>query len=470
MATIQRETLAPLHEKIVVQVEEQDYMPAFEKTLKEYRRKAQIPGFRKGMVPASLIRKMYGQALFTEEVIRTAEQQLNRYLEEEKLDIFSQPLWLENEAPQLDLNAPGNYAFAFEIGLRPQFELKLLQPATELQQYVVQVTDQMVDDEMEYLLRRYAARERIEKFEQEDDFVQASFEQVDEQGEVMPDGRKQQLSFLFREIDEAHRAAWAGKQEKESVTAALHEIFSGDSLSYIMNRLGLDQNDPSAASTRFRITLEEIGRLKKPALEAEFFNRVFPEENIQTPEQFRQRVREEVEYYYQEIARERLRNELMEKLIHETEIPLPEAFLRHLIARNQSQPAESVDDQTLHAFLHQLRWTLIAQKLEQQSGVELTQEDILQKANADFIQYFDVYSQKHTPEYINRFTLQLLQNEKTFDKYATEAKNQKLLDWALQQVTIKEVPVSLDEFKAMLEKPSSHHTHQHSHEHEHEHA
>lgn len=470
MATIQRETLAPLHEKIVVRVEEQDYMPAFEKTLKDYRKKAQIPGFRKGMVPVSLIRKMYGQAIFTEEVIRAAEQQLTQYLEQEKLDIFSQPLLLDSEAPQLNVASPGDYAFAFEIGLRPQFQLSLLQPSTELQQYQVQVTDQMVDDEIEYLLRRYATREKIERFEQDDDFVQASFEQVDEQGEVLPDGRKQQLSFLLKEIDPAHKAEWVGKQEKEVVVSALHEMFSGESLTYMLGRLGLDKEDPAAASTRFRITIEEIGRLKKPALEIEFFNRVFPEENIQTPEQFRQRVSEEIAYYYQEIAQERLRNELMEKLIHETDIPLPEAFLRHLIARNQSQPAESVDDETLHAFLHQLRWTLIAQQLEKQSGVEITQEDIVQKAKADFVQYFDVYSQKRTPEYINRFALQLLQNEKTFEKYALEAKNQKLLDWALQQITVKPISVSLDEFKALMEKALPHHTHPHSHEHEHQHA
>jgi len=470
MATIQRETLAPLHEKIVVQVDEQDYMPAFEKTLKDYRRKAQIPGFRKGMVPVSLIRKMYGQALFTEEVVRAAEQQLTQYLEQEKLDIFSQPLLIDSEAPQLNMLNPGSYAFAFEIGLRPKFELQLLQPATELQAYVVQVTDQMVEDEMEYLLRRYAAREKVEKFEQDDDFVQASFEQVDAQGEPLAEGRRQQLSFLLKEVDAARRSDWVGKQEKDTVIAPLNEIFSGERLAYMAGRLGLDQNDASALSTRFRITIEEIGRLNKPALEPEFFNRVFPEENIQTAEEFRQRVREEVVYYYQEIARERLRNELMEKLIHETDIPLPEAFLRHLVARNQSQPAESVSDETLHAFLHQLRWTLIAQQLEQLSGVEITKEDIVQKAKADFIQYFDVYSQKKTPEYINRFTLQLLQNEKTFEKYALEAKNQKLLDWALQQITLKETPVSLDEFKAILEKPFSHHSHQHSHEHEHQHA
>ncbi|MCL6523348.1 MAG: hypothetical protein K6T34_01690 [Thermoflavifilum sp.] len=469
MATIQRETLAPLHEKIVVQIAQEDYMPAFEKTLKEYRKKAQIPGFRKGMVPVSLIRKMYGQAIFTEEVIRMAEQQLNHYLEEQKLDIFSQPLWLEKEAPMLDLDAPAEYVFAFEIGLRPQIELNLLQPGTILEKWTVEVTDQMVADEIEYLLRRYASKENIEQIEQDDDYALALFEQVDANGEPIANGLSRELTLLLREIQEGHRQDWMGKRVNDVLVKTLPEIFSGDSLSFYQDKLGIQKDDTQATSYRFRITLKELGRLKRPALEPTFFHQVFPGEDVETAEAFQQRVREEVEYYYHEIAQERLRTTLMEKLIHETEIPLPEEFLRHLLARNQSANDTTVDDQALSAFLHELRWTLIVRKLEELSGVKVTEEDILRKANADFAQYFNVYSQKKMPEYLNGIALQLLQNEKTYEKYALAARNEKLLDWALTQITVQEVPLSLEDFKARLEQTLSH-QHQHNHEHEHEHA
>ena len=123
MAIVTKENLGLLHEKLTVKLEKTDYLPSFEKALKEYSKKANIPGFRKGMVPAGLIKKMYGPSLFTDEVLRSVDRELISYLQESKVDIFAQPLPLETDLHQLDVNNPIDYSFHFEIGMKPEFNL-----------------------------------------------------------------------------------------------------------------------------------------------------------------------------------------------------------------------------------------------------------------------------------------------------------------------------------------------------------
>src|SRR5580698_8484426 len=143
MATVTRENISLLNDKITVKIAKDDYFPSFEKALREYGKKANIPGFRKGMVPAGLIKKMYGNSVFTDEVLKTVEKELTTYMSAEKLGIFAQPLPLpENDARQIDINNPADYSFAFEVGLKPSFSLADL-PAAKITRLAVEVTPEM---------------------------------------------------------------------------------------------------------------------------------------------------------------------------------------------------------------------------------------------------------------------------------------------------------------------------------------
>ncbi|HNL65360.1 MAG TPA: trigger factor family protein, partial [Ferruginibacter sp.] len=123
MATITRERIGQLHDKLTVKVAKEDYLASFEKKLKEYGRTANIPGFRKGMVPAGMIKKMYGNSIFTDEILRAVEKELYNWLNNERPDIFGQPLPLAGNQQNMDLNNPAEYEFGFEIGLKPEFSL-----------------------------------------------------------------------------------------------------------------------------------------------------------------------------------------------------------------------------------------------------------------------------------------------------------------------------------------------------------
>src|ERR1043166_2414903 len=154
MATVTQQDVAPLHKQLNITISKEDYLPAFEKSLKDYSKKANIPGFRKGMVPAGLIKKMYGNSLFTDEVLRSIDRELVKYLETEKINIFAQPLPDEINLRQLDVNSPSDYHFSFEIGLKPDFKIVDL-GSTKITRYKVDVTDEMINNEIARLQNRY---------------------------------------------------------------------------------------------------------------------------------------------------------------------------------------------------------------------------------------------------------------------------------------------------------------------------
>src|SRR4026208_2311944 len=123
MATVTKENIGLLNEKLTLKLEKTDYLPTFEKSLKDYSKKANIPGFRKGMVPSGLIKKMYGNSLFVDEVLKTVDKEVFQFLEKEKLAIFAQPLPVDMNLSQIDINHPNNYTFIFEVGMKPEFQL-----------------------------------------------------------------------------------------------------------------------------------------------------------------------------------------------------------------------------------------------------------------------------------------------------------------------------------------------------------
>jgi trigger factor len=229
MATVIKENIGLLHEKLTVKLEKTDYLPSFEKALKEYSKKANIPGFRKGMVPAGLIKKMYGASLFTDEVLKTVDKELVGYLQNDKLEIFAQPLPLESDFKQLDVNNPADYSFEFEVGMKPDFTLPDLAKA-KTTRYVVTVTEEMVNNEVDRLQNRYGNMKDEETVTTEDNVLNVNFVETDAGGNDPEsfreeDGAKKDNSILVKYFSEGFRKNWMGKKAGDSETVQLTTAF-----------------------------------------------------------------------------------------------------------------------------------------------------------------------------------------------------------------------------------------------------
>ncbi|HNP53242.1 MAG TPA: trigger factor family protein, partial [Ferruginibacter sp.] len=196
MATIERENIGLLTDKITVKIKKEDYLPSFEKKLKEYSKQANIPGFRKGMVPAGLIKKMYGPSIFSDEVLRTVEKELYTYLSTEKPDIFAQPIPATNESVNMDVNQPTDYHFGFEIGLKPAFELPSLSKG-KFTLHTVEVTDAMVNEEIDRMQIKGGKMTEPETIDQDENVLNVKFSESDADGNIAEGGIVKDNSVLL---------------------------------------------------------------------------------------------------------------------------------------------------------------------------------------------------------------------------------------------------------------------------------
>src|SRR5688572_17327600 len=244
MATVTKENIGLLHEKLTVKLEKTDYLPSFEKALKEYSKKANIPGFRKGMVPTGLIKKMYGPSLFTDEVLRSVDRELIGYLQNDKLDIFAQPLPLETDIRQLDVNNPTDYTFHFEVGMKPEFDLADLGSA-KIERHVVDVTDEMINNEIARLQNRYGNMLDQPTVATEENVLNVVFSEVNESAGEIEGGVHKDNSLLVKYFKEDFRPNLIGKTVNDYVVVELKNAFDEKELDFILGDLGLDKNDPA---------------------------------------------------------------------------------------------------------------------------------------------------------------------------------------------------------------------------------
>src|SRR5690606_12570365 len=208
MANITRENIGQLHDKIKVKISKEDYLPGFEKTLKSYAKNANIPGFRKGMVPMGMLKKMYGQEIFRNEVLNAAGKNIEDFINEEKLEIFAQPMVMPNESPlEIDMNRAEDFEFDFEIGLRPEFSIPDLSQAN-LTRYRVNVSDQLLEDETQRIQKRYGNVEEMKKVSSKDDIINATIVRTNETGAANEGAEPTEIRFVLETLPAKLKEEW----------------------------------------------------------------------------------------------------------------------------------------------------------------------------------------------------------------------------------------------------------------------
>lgn len=460
MATITRENIGVLNDKLTVSVVKEDYLPAFDKVVKQFSKTANIPGFRKGMVPAGLVKKMHGPAIFTDEVLKSVEKELGTYLQQEKIDIFAQPIALENEAKNLDMNNPGEYAFDFEIGLKPSFEITPLKDPKTLTRYNISIPDKMVDEEVDRLQLKGGKMTDPETVTTEDNVVNVVFDECDALGNLAEGGIQKDNSLLVKYFSPAIRGELMGKKKGDSIVFQLATSFDEERLAWVLEDLGFAKEDKEAAQKYFKLTLTKVGLLEKRELDEAFFKEIYPNEDLKTTGDFRNKIKEEIERYYAQESRHYLQNDIFEMLVHETPITLPETFLKKWMQTGGSEKrktAEEAEKEYLQ-FDHQLRWTLISDKLVRENGITVSMEEIKEATRQKILSYYGAGMGDSGADWLDAYADKMSKDEKYVEQQYREMLNAKLFDWLEKQVAVEEKELSADEF---IKLPHKHHHHEH---------
>jgi len=457
MATVTKENIGLLHEKLTVKLEKTDYLPSFEKALKEYSKKANIPGFRKGMVPSGLIKKMYGPSLFTDEVLKSVDRELIGYLQNDKLDIFAQPLPLESDFRQLDVNNPADYTFHFEIGMKPEFQLPDLAKA-KTTRYVVTVTDEMVENEITRLQNRYGNMKDEETVTTEDNVLNVLFTETDAAGNEVEAGIKKDNSILVKYFAEKFRKNWMGKKTGDSENTQLKNAFDEKEREWIIGDLGLNKDDASSAERYFKIEITKVGLMEKRELNEEFFNQLYPNQEVKTEGDFRNKIKEEIQAYWNGQATNQIHDQVFHQLVDHTKIEFPEGFLKKWV---KSQGETPKTDEEVEAefpkFISQLKWTLISDKIVQDNAIQVSPDEIRSFAKQQLFSYMGGANLSDDQPWVTDYVEKMMKDRKYVEDAYSRLQTQKIFEWAATQVKPADKDITAEDFTKMVEEHQHHH-------------
>lgn len=455
MATVTQQEVAPLHKQFSVTINKEDYLPQFEKSLKEYSKKANIPGFRKGMVPAGLIKKMYGSSLFTDEVLKTVDKEVFKFIEDEKLEIFAQPLPVDMNLGQLDVNNPNNYTFTFEVGMKPDFQLPDLSKE-KIKRYKVAVTDDMINEEVERLRTRYGNMTEPETVTGDDNVLNVTFIETDAAGNEVEGGVRKDNSLLVKYFSESYRPSLIGKKKDDTLQLTVADAFGDKEREWILNDLGLD----SATDKHFKVLITKVGLVEPRELNEEFFAQLFPNGEIKTEDAFRNRVKEELQKQWDAESRNQLHHSLYHILLEHTQIDFPAEFLKRWIKTQGESQQPKTDEEVENefpSFLNQLKWTLITDKIVQDNGIQVQQDDLRQFAKEQLLGYMGMQTLDEEQQWVRDYIDRMMKDRKYVEDAYNRLQTQKMFDWAETKIDAVETPVTKEEFIHMNEEHQHHH-------------
>ena len=457
MAAITRENIGLLNEKISLKIEKTDYLPAFDKALKEYSKKANIPGFRKGMVPAGLIKKMYGTSVYTDEIMRTIDRELMKYMETEKLEIFAQPIPMDINLRQLDMNSPADYNFDFEIGLKPEFSLSNLSKG-KFTRYKVAVTEEMIDSEVARQQNRFGNMKDCETVAEDENVLNVSFAESDAEGNETEGGAKKDNSLLLKYFSAGTRKDLMGKKTEDSIVIQLKSAFEDKEREWLMDDLGLDKTSAADVDKYFKLNITKVGLLEKKELNEEFFKQLYPAGDIMTEADFRNKLKSEIEAYWNAQARNQIQDQIYHNLIDQTEISFPEAFLKKWIKTQGEAPKSDEEvEKEFPAFLNQLKWTLITDKVTTENGIQVVPDEIRAFAKQQLMGYMGGAAMDENQPWIKDYVEKMMKDKKYVEESYNRIQTQKIFEWAESQVKATEKAMSVEDFTKMMEEHQHHH-------------
>jgi trigger factor len=447
---IKRENIDELNAVLRIQVEKADYEEKVEKVLKDYRKKANIKGFRPGMVPFGLIKKMYGKAVQIDEINKAVTENIQKYLVDEKLDILGEPIPKADENEKIDFDTQDSFNFAFDLGLAPSFEIKVGKK-NKVTFYEIEADEKMKNDYLENYTRRYGKFEKAD-LSIEKDMLKGKIEALDENGNPPPGGIIADDTTLSIDIikDADIKNQFIGKADCDIVDFDIRKAFPNDF--EIAGLLKKQKDEGAGIEGIFRFTINEISRFRPADINQELFDRIYGEGTIASEEEFRKKINEEIASNLKQESDYKLSLDVKNLAIEKTEFQLPEEFLkRWLLQVNEKTTKEQIEKE-FESFRQDLKWQLIKNKIAKQNEVKITEEELQKEAENitryQFRQYGLFYA---ADEQIANYAKETLKREEDAKRIADKILEEKVTGLLKDMVKVENKSLSLDEFNKLFE-------------------
>lgn len=421
-------------------VEPADYQEAVAKELKQIRQKANVPGFRPGMVPAGLVKKMYGKGVLADVINRTIGEQLGKYIDDEKLNLLGDPLPNEELTPEMDLDNQDTFTFAFDIAVAPEFDAKL-NGKNKLTQYTIEVTDEMVDKQVNSYAERFGEYVDVEDVK-EGDVLKGLMTEQKEGGIV-----KENAVLTPAYMAEKKEAKKFAKAKKGDVITFNPKKAYGSEVE-VSSMLGISKEEAAAMESDFTFEIQGITRHEAAKIDGELFAKVYGENNVKDEADFRARVKAEIEQNMAEDSKYKFGLDAKEAIMKKMEgVQFPEAFLRRWVLATNKEMKEEELDKDFPKMLDELRWHLAKDQLMKHFNVQVEKEDVEAYAKEVARMQFLQYGLMHVEDqFLNNYAQEMLKKEDQLRGIVERVAENKIFEALKSVAKIEEKKISHEDF------------------------
>ncbi len=432
---ISKEQLDELNAVVTVDIAKADYSDKVDGILKDYRKNANIPGFRKGHVPMGLVKKQYGKAVLVDEVNKLLQDALNKYLTEEKLDVLGNPLPKEQENFDWDAD---DYSFEFELGLAPKFEVKL-GGKKAITHYKITATDEMIDNQIKTIQKQYGkliSKDTVEK----DDLVAGTFtsteKEIDNKTTVSLDkikGKKNIDKFI-------------GAKVGEVITLKTKNLFADDH--DLISALKISHDEAHDLNIEVSFTISEINMQELADLDQELFDKLYGPGNVKNVTELKEKIKQDAERQFEQQSEQQLLNDVTEHVLENTKFDLPVEFLQKWIRATGEQPLSEDEAKDEYEKSEKgLRYQLIEGKIISDNNLQVTFEELKDFAK-DLIKGQMAQFGQNSPEdkELEDIAARILSNQDEVKRISEQLMSQKMLNYYKENAKLKTKEVSFDEF------------------------
>ncbi|TWJ04795.1 trigger factor [Mucilaginibacter frigoritolerans] len=446
---ISQEKIDNLNAVVKINIDAADYQPRVDKAIKDHAKKAKIPGFRAGMVPASHIKKMYGKSILVDEINNMLSDTLNKYLEDEQLEVLGQPLPKPGDEREYNWDFADNFEFNYEVGLAPAFDISF-SADDKLTQYVIKIDPDTLASRIKNIRRSYGKMTNPD-VSADDDVLYAELTQLSPDGSVFEDGITNTASVRLDQIkDEAIKASLIGLKKGDELVFDIQKAFDNDAAK-VAGLLKIEEDAAADLKSNFRLTVKNVNRLEESDLNQEFFDKLFGEGTVTTEEEFRTKITEELESMMVQDSERKLQDDMYKYSLSKVNFELPDAFLKRWLKATNEKLSEEELQGGYSDFAQNLKWTLIENKIIRDNKIEIQYEEVFELAKIRLDQQFRMYSpQPLSDEQLGQYTVQYLQTKENANKIFEEVKALRVFDYLKSAITLDKKEILYSEFSDLV--------------------
>jgi trigger factor len=447
---ITKENIDDLNALLKIEIKKVDYEENVEKVLRDYRKKANIKGFRPGMVPIGLVKKMYGKAVQLDEINKLVSESIHKYFHDEKVEILGDPLPKDNDQEMINFETKEGFTFTFEIGLTPQFDIKLSKK-NKVNYYQIDVDEKMKNDYIGNYTRRFGEFKSSEK-SGEKDMLKGNIIQLGEKNSILEDGLKAENTTISIDImkDEKIKKHFIGKKINDEIDFDLRKALPNDyEIAGILNK---KKDEVADVNGKFRFTIKEINRFEPTEIGQKLFDKVYGESVVNSEEEFMKRVEEEIVSNLKRESDYKAMLDIKKLTLEKTDFSLPEDFLKKWLLKVNEKTTQDQIEKEFDSFKSNLKWQLIRNKVAKENEIKISEEELQKEAENitryQFQQYGLYYA---TEEQVSNYAKEMLKREDEAKRIAEKILDEKAIEKLKEVVKFEDKKITAEDFNKLFE-------------------